>query len=72
MKRAEAAISLKPCVFYGGYPYMKKETAHCELGNCQTGCSGDFEFCENMETFRKYLRETGLGWQDWGRKNGTD
>ena len=51
---------------------MKKGTGHCELGNCQTGCNGDFEFCENLESFRKYLRETGLGWQNWGRGNGTD
>ena len=72
VKRGEVIFSLKPCAFYRGYPYMKKESGHCKLGNRQARCSGDFTLCENLETLKKYFRETGLGWHRWGKGNGTD
>ena len=72
VKRGEAIISLKPCGFYGGYGDTEKEGGHCNLENCQTRCNGDFKLCENLKTLKKYLLETGLGWQGRGRRNGTD
>ena len=51
---------------------MEEGSGHCKHGNCQTGCSGDYTYCENLETVKKYFRKRGLGWHDWGKGNGTD
>jgi len=72
MERGEEIVSLKPCAFYTGYPDMKKEGRQCKHGNCQAGCSGDYTYCENLEAVKKYFRERGLGWRDWGKGTGTD
>jgi len=65
VKRGEEILPLKPCAFYRGYPSMEEGIGHCKHGNCQTGCSGDYTYCENLETVKKYFRETGLGWRSW-------
>ena len=69
VKRGEVIISLKPCAFYRRHPYMRKGTGQCKFGNSRAGCGGDFKFCEHLETFMKYVRETGLGWQKDTRTN---
>ena len=51
---------------------MKKGGRQCKQGNCQAGRSGDYTYCENLEAVKKYFRERGLGWHDWGKGNGTD
>jgi hypothetical protein len=67
VKREEGVISLKPCAFYRGHPYMKKGSGQCKFEDSRAGCGGDFKFCEHLETFMKYVHETGLGWQRQNR-----
>ena len=67
MKQEEVTFSLKPCAFY-----RDEGSGHCKLGNRQAMCSGNFKFCENPETLKKYFREAGLGWLGRGKGNGTD
>jgi len=72
VKQEEVTFSLKPCAFYRSDAYINKGSGHCNLGNCQARCSGNFKSCENPETLKKYFRKAGLGWHGRGKGNGTD